>query len=231
MTLADRVIGCHKCPRLTEYCKLVGERKRKAFADWDYWAKPLPGFGDPKAKFLIIGLAPAANGGTRTGRIFCGDSSGDWLVRALYQTGFANQPISTSRDDGLKLTGVYLAAVVRCAPPKNKPTPQEVRNCLPYLGEELRVLRDVKFVMVLGRIAFQGFIKVLREEYGRDLRPLPKFQHGAVYEIGGGLPKLYVSYHPSKRNTQTKLLTWSMWIRAFREVRSELKAAEPITNR
>lgn len=224
-SLDQRVINCHNCPRLRAYCELVGTRKRKAFLNWDYWKKPLPGFGDARARLLVIGLAPAANGGTRTGRMFCGDSSGDWLIRALYETGFANQPSSKSRNDGLILTGAYLTAVVRCAPPENKPTAEEIGNCLPYLGEELRILRDVKIVVTLGQTALQGFVQVLRSEFGLDLRPAPRFEHGAVYEIDRH-PRVYVSYHPSRRNTQTKLLTWPMWLRTFRKIRRELDTLE-----
>jgi uracil-DNA glycosylase family 4 len=192
---------------------LIGATKRKSFRDWDYWKKPLPGFGDREAKVLIIGLAPAANGGTRTGRLFCGDSSGDW---------FANQPTSVSKEDGLELSGVYLSAVVRCAPPENKPSKVEIANCLPYLVKELRYLRDLRVVLVLGGIAFDGFIQVLRTEFELPLVPKPKFKHGAIYNLGTRYPKLFVSYHPSRRNTQTGILSWPMWIRTFRKIRDEL---------
>jgi len=223
-TLARKVTNCQKCSRLREYCEFIGIRKRKAFLNWDYWKKPLPGFGDPKARLLIVGLAPAANGGTRTGRLFCGDSSGDWLIRALHKTGFANQPTSTNREDGLVLTDAYLTAIVRCAPPENKPTQSEITNCLEYLGKELRILDDVEIVLVLGQIAFQGFTHILKSEFGLDLVSRPKFKHGAIYDLPEGYPKLYVSYHPSRRNTQTRMLTWSMWIRTFRKIRRELDA-------
>jgi uracil-DNA glycosylase len=222
ISLASEILGCEKCQRLRSYCELIGVTKRKAFRDWDYWKKPLPGFGDRDAKVLVIGLAPAANGGTRTGRLFCGDSSGDWLVRALHQTGFANQPTSVSKDDGLELSGVYLTAVVRCAPPENKPSRVEMANCLPYLGNEIRCLQDLRIVLALGEIAFEGFMQVLRKEFELHLVPKPKFRHGAVYNLGTGYPKLFVSYHPSRRNTQTGVLTWPMWIRTFRSIRHEL---------
>jgi len=223
--LALEVTKCEKCPRLREYCALIGTKKRKAFLNWEYWKKPLPGFGDPKAKLLVVGLAPAANGGTRTGRFFCGDSSGDWLIRALYKTGFANQPTSTSIEDGLVLTGAYLTAIVRCAPPENKPAKDEITNCMPYLEEELRILRDVKIVLVLGQVAFRGFIDTLRGEFGLHSSSEARFRHGAIYDLGKGFPKLYVSYHPSRRNTQTKMLTWPMWIRTFQKIRHELMQA------
>jgi len=200
----------------------LARKKRKAFMDWDYWAKPLPGFGDANAQLLVVGLAPAAHGGTRTGRIFCGDSSGDWLVKALYKTGFSNQPTSTSRDDGLKLHGAYLTAVARCAPPGNKPRPDEVENCLPYLRQELRLLRRLRIVLALGQIAFAGFLSIAKSEYRFEPKPRPKFHHGAVYSLGQDLPKLYVAYHPSRRNTQTGKLTWEEWEKVFRKIRSDL---------
>lgn len=221
--LSTRIVNCEKCPRLRNYCETVGVTKRRAFQDWDYWKKPLPGFGDPDAKLLVIGLAPAANGGTRTGRLFCGDSSGDWLIRALYETGFANQPFSISKEDGLALTNAYLSAVVRCAPPANKPSRDEISNCLPYLGEELAILRKVRIVLVLGQIALEGFVQAARNNFGLAFDPKPKLIHGSVFNIGNGYPKLFVSYHPSRRNTQTGLLTWAMWIRTFHKIRNELK--------
>lgn len=216
------MVGCRRCPRLRKYCELVGTRKRRAYSNWNYWKKPLPGFGDPSAELMVVGLAPAANGGTRTGRMFCGDSSGDWLIKALYETGFANQPTSTSRDDGLTLKGAYVTAVARCAPPGNKPTQREIQNCLPYLCDELRALTDLKVVLALGEIALKGLVRVFRREFDLSLEPAPRFTHGASYCLGGGRPKLYVSYHPSRRNTQTGLLTWPMWIDTFHTIRGEL---------
>jgi uracil-DNA glycosylase family 4 len=218
--LAREVINCRKCPRLRSYCESVGVTKRKAFREWNYWKKPLPGFGDTNARLLVIGLAPAANGGTRTGRLFCGDSSGDWVIRALHETNFANQSVSRSREDGLKLKGAYLSAVVRCAPPENKPTREEITNCLHYLEEELGMLRNVEIVLVLGKIAFDGYIQILQSQFGFDTRP--EFHHGAIYSFGNKFPKLFVSYHPSRRNTQTGILTWPMWIRTFRKIRRAL---------
>lgn len=226
-SLARTIIDCTRCRRLREYCELVGKTKRRAFLDWKYWSRPLPGFGDPNGRLLIVGLAPAANGGTRTGRLFCGDSSGDWLVKALYETGFANQPTSTSIDDGLLLTDAYLTAVVRCAPPENKPTPEEIVNCLSYLGQELDMLRKVRAVLVLGQIAFNGYLKALAGKSVLNHGNIkPEFRHGAVYVFEKS-PKLFVSYHPSRRNTQTKMLTWEMWIEQFRNIRQFLDEAIP----
>ncbi len=217
------MINCQRCPRLRNYCEQVAVGKKKAYSDWDYWAKPLSGFGDPNAELLIVGLAPAANGGTRTGRLFCGDSSGEWLIRALYETGFANQAISTNRNDGLELRGAYLSAVVRCAPPENKPTHEEISNCLPYLARELRILKNVKIILVLGAVALQGTVQALKSEFNLNFEAKPRFVHGSSYYLGGNVPKLFVSYHPSRRNTQTKFMTWPMWIRTFRQIRKYLR--------
>ncbi len=184
--------------------------------DWDYWGKPVPGFGDPQASLLIIGLAPAAHGANRTGRMFTGDSSGQWLVKALYETGLANQPYTVSKDDGLKLKSVYVTAVVRCAPPKNRPTSEEIDNCSEYLSEELRILKKVKVVLTLGRIAFESYLKLVN---GREMHRL-RFGHGKVYRLSHGSPTLVASYHPSRQNTQTGRLTWRMWMKVFRKVRS-----------
>jgi len=173
---------------------------------------------------LVIGLAPAAHGGTRTGRIFCGDSSGDWLARALYQTGFANKPTSVSRDDGLLLTDVYLSAIVRCAPPRNRPTPREADNCLPYLVKELELLKRLRKVVVLGRFAYDNFLRAAGRHFGLAIRPKPRFFHGAEYDLGPGVPKLYVSYHPSQRNTRTGTLPWAKWLEVFKRVRADLES-------
>jgi len=155
--LNTRIIKCKKCPRLAKYIAGVAKVKARRYNDWEYWGKPLPGFGDPDAKLLIIGLAPAAHGGNRTGRMFTGDSSGDWLMRALFESGFANQPTSERRDDGLKLKSAYIAAIVRCAPPENKPSKEEIANCSCYLAEELKILKNVRVVLTLGAIAFNAY--------------------------------------------------------------------------
>ena len=191
----------------------VGKTKAKKFAIQLYWAKPVPTFGDPRAKLLVIGLAPAAHGGNRTGRIFTGDSSGDWLVKALFETGFANKPISVSRDDGLILKDAYVTAALRCAPPHNKPNPSEISNCSQYLISEINILeKTMKVILVLGKIAFDTYCNV------SNVKGL-RFGHNKIYHIRNG-KTLIVSYHPSRRNTNTGKLTWQMWINVFRIARS-----------
>lgn len=230
--LRNRVIACRKCARLVRYRERVAREKRRAYQEWEYWGRPVPGFGDPRAELLVLGLAPAAHGGNRTGRVFTGDRSGDFLYRALCQAGFANQPTSVSRDDGLKLKNCYVTAGVRCAPPENKPTRREQENCRPYLLEELRLLRNLRAVLALGKIAFDTYLDALaacgRLETRRGLR----FGHGACYELPLAVParagwrrvRLFASYHPSQRNTQTGLLTPAMFNRVLRQVREYLKA-------
>src|SRR5580700_739469 len=161
--LNDEIVHCRKCPRLVRYREQVARTKRRSFLEWHYWGKPLPGFGDPRAELLILGLAPAAHGGNRTGRMFTGDRSGDFLYRALFETGFASQPQSLSRDDGMQLTGAYISAAVRCAPPDNKPTPEEFRNCRPYLEREIDLLKRLRVVVALGKLAFDAYLGVLRD--------------------------------------------------------------------
>jgi uracil-DNA glycosylase family 4 len=208
----QNIIKCKLCPRLSEYIREVGQTKTKKYMDETYWAKPVPTFGDPKAKLLVIGLAPAANGGNRTGRIFTGDSSGDWLVKALFDIGFANKPTSLSKDDGLILKGAYLTAVVKCAPPQNKPSPSEISNCSHYLKSEIKLLdKTTKVIITLGRIAFDAYCNVYH------LQGL-KFGHNKVYPMCNG-KTLIVSYHPSRRNTNTGTLTWHMWINIFEAAR------------
>jgi uracil-DNA glycosylase family 4 len=213
--LMREVVACQRCPRLREYCTRVGEIKRLAYRDWEYWTKPVPSFGDPKARVLVIGLAPAAHGGNRTGRIFTGDRSGDFLFRALYETGFASQPESISRDDGLKLTGAYVTAAVRCAPPGNKPLPQEFRNCRPYLERELDMLKDVRVVVALGRTAFDAYLGILRSRGVVVRRSAFVFAHGREYQTAPGAPALVCSYHPSQQNTFTGKLTAAMLRQVF----------------
>jgi uracil-DNA glycosylase family 4 len=202
---------CELCPRLSQYIRRVGCTRAKRFAHEQYWARPLPSFGDPNARFLIVGLAPAAHGGNRTGRMFTGDSSGDWLARAMYETGFANQSTSRSRGDGLVLRGAYITAAVRCAPPGNKPLLSELANCSRYLLAELEILADVRVVLLLGKIAFDAYRKVT------GLKGLV-FGHGMQYTDRDKI--LLASYHPSRRNTNTGKLTWQMWIDIFRTARS-----------
>jgi len=216
------VVNCRKCPRLIAYLKEVSKNRPKRFRDWDYWGKPLPSFGDPKARFLIIGLAPAANGGNRTGRMFTGDRSGEWLFRALYEFGFANQPNSVQRNDDFALKDCYITATIRCAPPDNKPLPEEIENCRPYFLKELDLLKNVKVLVPLGQIAFTQTLKSLRLK-GFEIPPL-SFGHGKVY-VGNGLkpfPTLITTYHPSQQNTQTGRLTKPMFHRIFRMIQKRL---------
>ncbi|MCS7251139.1 MAG: uracil-DNA glycosylase [Thermoflexus sp.] len=207
--IAQELIECHRCPRLVAYREAIARIKRRRFQDWDYWGRPVPGFGDPQARLLVVGLAPAAHGANRTGRMFTGDGSGNFLIAALHRAGFANQPTSTHREDGLALRDVYLTAVVRCAPPDNRPSREEQANCMPYLVRELRALPRVQVVVTLGQIATTGFLAALRV-LGYD-GPRPAFRHGAVYRLGSGWPTLITSYHPSRQNTQTGRLTSEMF--------------------
>ncbi|MGI0024016.1 MAG: uracil-DNA glycosylase [Nitrososphaera sp.] len=210
--LNSKVTRCTLCPRLSKYVRQVGEKKIKRFARDDYWAKPVPSWGDPRARLLILGLAPAAHGGNRTGRMFTGDGSGDWLARAMHETGFANIPTSISKDDGLVLDDAYVTAAVRCAPPGNKPLPSELSNCSRYLLAELRLLKNVRVVLALGRIAFEAYCRAA------NLKGLA-FAHGSRHDIGDGRI-LLASYHPSRQNTNTGKLTWQMWLDIFRVARS-----------
>ncbi len=216
--LNREVIACQRCPRLREYCERIAEVKRRAYRDWDYWGKPVPGFGDPKARLLVIGLAPAAHGGNRTGRVFTGDRSGDFLYRALYETGFASQPESVSRDDGMKLTGAYICAAVRCAPPDNKPNPEEFRNCRPYLERELDLLKESRVVVALGRIAFDTYLGILRDRGVIRSRAPFLFGHDREHAIENS-PVLISSYHPSQQNTSTGKLTAEMLRAVFERAR------------
>ena len=206
------IVECRRCPRLVEWRETVGREKRAAYRDEDYWARPVPGFGDPRAAVLLVGLAPAAHGGNRTGRIFTGDRSGDWVFRALHRAGFANQPTSERRDDGLRLTGVYVSAVVRCAPPANKPTPQERDNCMPYLSRELALLTRVRVIVVLGNFAYVAVTRLL------GVRSRPRFGHGVEVALGDGRT-IVCSYHPSQQNTFTGKLTEEMMDAVFSRAR------------
>ncbi len=219
LRLQREVIGCRRCPRLVEYCRSVAEQKRRAYRDWEYWARPVPPFGDPRARLLILGLAPAAHGGNRTGRMFTGDRSGDFLCAALHRAGFANQPTATHRGDGLELRDAYLTAAVRCAPPGNKPTAQEQANCRPFLERELALLPGLRAVLALGRLAFDTYLRLLREQgHIRSAAPY-RFAHGLRYRLPSPLPALFASYHPSQQNTFTGKLTPPMLDRLLRRVR------------
>jgi uracil-DNA glycosylase family 4 len=219
--LNQRIVSCTACPRLVVYRQAIAKEKRRQYRDWTYWGRPVPGFGDPAARLYILGLAPAAHGGNRTGRIFTGDRSGDWLYEALYEFGFSNQPTSLHKDDGLVLSDCYIGATVRCAPPDNKPAPDEFERCRPYVREELRLLKNVRVVVALGKIAFDHYLKVCREE-GRPLpSPLPVFGHGQKCLLPWGVT-LIGSYHPSQQNTFTGKLTRPMFHSVFGQARKVL---------
>lgn len=220
--LNAEIVECRKCPRLVVYRERVARERRRAFQEWEYWGRPVAGFGDPEAQLLILGLAPAANGGNRTGRVFTGDRSGDFLYEALYRAGFANQPTSTHRDDGLKLANAYVAAVVRCAPPENKPLPSETANCRPYLERELQILRP-RSVLALGRFAMIAYLDVLKREGKIKSFAAFPFAHGASFDIESESARLFVSYHPSQRNTFTGTLTPAMLISVLRKIRKYLE--------
>ncbi len=216
--LNEEIVHCRKCPRLVRYREKIALEKRAAFRDWEYWGRPVPGFGDARAKLLILGLAPAAHGANRTGRMFTGDRSGDFLYKALYRAGFANQPTSARRDDGLRLKGAYIAATARCAPPANKPLPSELANCRPYFESELELLRP-HAILALGGIAMRAYLGLLKERGAiRSLAEFP-FRHGASYKFASDLPRLFVSYHPSQQNTFTGKLTEAMMVRVLRDIR------------
>jgi uracil-DNA glycosylase family 4 len=214
------IVNCNKCTRLRDYARLVARKKKRQFADWEYWARPVPGFGDPEARLLVIGLAPAAHGGLRTGRVFTGDDSGRFLVRALNAAGFASQPISEYMNDGLVYGDCYLTAAVKCAPPGDRPTKEEFDNCSVYLDAEIAALRNVRVVLALGSMAFGAFVNHLRRK-GIDTKGL-KFAHGASYNVAG--LRLYASYHPSPRNTNTGKLAPRMLSRLLGHIRSDLDA-------
>ncbi len=217
------IVACERCPRLVEYRLRVAREKRRAYRDQEYWGRPVPSLGDPQARVLLVGLAPGAHGSNRTGRMFTGDGSGDFLTPALYRAGFASQPTSTHRADGLKLRDLYIVAVAHCAPPDNKPTPLEIAHCRPFLVKHLRLLTRVRVILALGKIAFDGVLRAL-EEAGVPLpAPRPAFAHGAQYPLGRYI--LMATYHPSRQNTQTGRLTETMFDRIFAQVQQNLAAA------
>lgn len=211
------IVACRLCPRLVKYREAIAREKRRAFLAWDYWGKPVPGFGDPRARLLLLGLAPAAHGGNRTGRVFTGDRSGDFIFRALHRTGFANQEKSTHRGDGLALRDVYVAATLRCAPPANKPLPRELENCRPYLERELAILRP-RAVLALGSIALRVYLGMLKERGEIASLAAYPFAHGASYALPGELPRVFASYHPSQQNTFTGKLTEEMMEKVMRDI-------------
>lgn len=209
LDLEETIIACRNCPRLVAWREQVARDRRRAYRDHSYWGKPVPGFGDQEARLLVVGLAPGAHGANRTGRMFTGDGSGEFLYQALFQAGFASQPLATALGDGLVLRDVFISAVCRCVPPANTPAPEEIDNCLPYLGQEIVLLEDLKVIVALGRISFDNTLRIYRER-GYAL-PRLDFRHGAVFTLGDGLPQLVVSYHPSRQNTQTGRLTAAMF--------------------
>lgn len=217
-----QIVECARCPRLVVYRERVARDKRRAFRDETYWGRPLPGFGDPNARMVLVGLAPAAHGGNRTGRVFTGDSSGDFLYAALYRAGFANQPTSVHRDDGLRLTDAYIIAVIRCAPPDNKPLPEEIANCQEYLDRDLEILWGKRVIVALGKIAFDNTLSALARKGVKIGKPRPAFGHNLGYNFADAGLWLIASYHPSQRNTQTGLLTRAMFDRVFARARKLL---------
>ena len=220
--LAEEIVGCRKCARLVGYREKVAREKRRAYREWEYWGKPVPGFGDAKAELLILGLAPGAHGANRTGRMFTGDRSGDFLYHALHKAGFANQPTSLHRDDGLRLENAYITATIRCAPPENKPLPEEIAQCRGYLERELELLRP-RAVLALGGIAWNNYLDILKQLGKIASRAAFPFSHGAEAELPGDLPRLFGAYHPSQQNTQTGRLTPAMYAQVLRRIRHYLR--------
>ncbi len=220
--LQEVIIACRRCPRLVGYRERVAREKVRRHRGETYWGRPLPSFGDPAARLLVVGLAPAAHGGNRTGRMFTGDDSGHWLTRALYGAGFANQPTSFHQNDGLQLTDAYITATLRCAPPKNKPSARELSNCQPYFLLELRLLSELRVVVALGRIAFDAYLRA-RDALGHPpLIPRPRFGHNRAWRLPEGVT-LIASYHPSRQNTQTGKLTRRMFGAVFRKAQRALR--------
>ena len=211
--LTGEIIACRMCARLVAWREKIGKEKRASYKDWEYWAKPVPSFGDPDASILVLGLAPAAHGGNRTGRVFTGDASATFLTEAMHKAGLANQPNSDHRNDGLAFNGAYIAAAVRCVPPGDKPTPEEQRTCLPYLARELLMLPNLKVIIALGHIAFRAGLQTLSEMASEKLRG--KFIHGEVYRFGSTLPMMIACYHPSPRNTNTGVLSMSALVKVI----------------
>lgn len=214
--LNSEVVACTRCPRLVAYREQIAREKRRAYMDWEYWGKPVPGFGDPNARVVVLGLAPGAHGSNRTGRPFTGDSSGNFMYPVLYEIGFANQPTATNREDGLVLKDLYITAAARCAPPDNKPFPIELANCAPYLDRELEGLKNANVIVALGRIGFEAYLNYLKRLGLLERKGSYVFQHGAKYKMPDGR-MLLASYHPSNQNTQTGKLTRAMLVKIFKE--------------
>jgi len=220
--LSQEIVACRKCPRLVRYREKVAREKRRAYREWTYWGKPVPGFGDAHAQLLILGLAPAAHGANRTGRMFTGDRSGDFLYAALHKAGFANQATSLHREDGLALKNAYISATCRCAPPDNKPLPKEIANCRGYFERELEILKP-RAVLALGKIAWDGYLEILKLRGAIASRALYKFAHGAEAQVSPGTPRLFGVYHPSQQNTQTGRVTLAMYSSVLRRIRCFLE--------
>ncbi len=229
--LNTEVVACNRCDRLRSHCTEIARVRRKAYAEWDYWGRPVPSFGDPRARVLILGLAPGAHGSNRTGRPFTGDGSGDFLYPVLHESGFASQPEARSLQDGMKLTDLWITSVARCAPPGNKPTPEELRNCAPWLDREISLLSNLRVVVCLGRIAFDGLLAWARRTGLFDSAP-PRsaytFSHGAEFTLPGGL-RVITSYHPSLQNTNTGKLTRPMFLKVFRRARALAETAPQVS--
>ena len=223
--LNTRIIACERCPRLRMHCAEVAKVRRRAYADWEYWGRPVPSFGDPEARVLALGLAPGAHGSNRTGRPFTGDGSGDFLYPVLHEAGFASLPRASSRQDGMKLSGLWITSVARCAPPGNKPTPEELRNCAPWMDAEIALLKDLRVVVCLGRIAFDGLLAHEQRRGGNIVRNNYSFAHGAEYRLPSGLHAI-ASYHPSLQNTNTGKLTRPMFLAVFKRARDIAGLAE-----
>jgi uracil-DNA glycosylase len=219
--IEDEIANCRKCPRLVHYLEKVARAKRRAYRDWTYWGRPVPAFGDPKARLLIVGLAPGAHGANRTGRMFTGDRSGGFLYEQLFRAGFANQPHSKRADDGLILKDALISAAIRCAPPDNKPLPQEIRNCLPYLERELAIVRP-RAILALGGIALNAYLDLLKGQGLIASRAAFPFAHGATFVLPRDLPRIFAAYHPSQQNTQTGRLTSAMFASVLKKIRKFL---------
>jgi uracil-DNA glycosylase family 4 len=216
--LNARIVACNRCARLRKYCAEVARVRKRAYLECEYWGKPVPSFGDPKARVMALGLAPGAHGSNRTGRMFTGDGSGYFFYPVLHEAGFASQPLAVSRDDGMKLTDLWISAVVRCAPPANKPAPEELCNCAPFLDEEIGLLKNLRVVVCLGKIAFDGFLARARRNGLITSRAGMNFAHGAEYTLPNGLTVM-ASYHPSQQNTNTGKLTRTMLLKIFQRAR------------
>ena len=216
--LNSRIVACNRCQRLRDHCTNIAAVRRRAYLDWEYWGRPVPSFGDPNARVLALGLAPGAHGSNRTGRPFTGDGSGDFLYPVLHEAGFASQPQATSRDDGMRLNDLWITSVARCAPPANKPTTEELRNCAPWLDQEISLLRNLRVVVCLGRIAFEGLLAHARRTGVLSSRSAYLFAHGAESTLPNGL-QVITSFHPSLQNTNTGRLTRSMFLSVFQRAR------------